>query len=271
MNYREQPPSAALAPYIRCFWAISDDVGGQADFEPVLPDGCPEIVFNLADRIQRQHDDGSIETQPETVFSGQLKRRILIRPSGVVSLFGVRFQPAGAAPFVGIPLTELFGSVISPHLISASAFQDLDSRIREAGSFVACVALFESAMLRILANGIDVDKIAEEACRIISQTSGAISVSRLARRYGITERKLQRIFDRNIGISPKRYSRIQRFQSFVREIEEAESPNILDIALAAGYYDQPHLIREFRDIAGRSPLEYFKQTHRISELFTTAK
>ncbi|MCJ1888541.1 hypothetical protein LNN38_27120, partial [Pseudomonas sp. LA21] len=64
--------------------------------------------------------------------------------------------------------------------------------------------------------------------------------------------------------------RIQRFQSFVREIEAAELPNILDSALAAGYYDQPHLIREFRDFAGSSPLEYFKQTHRISELFTTA-
>ena len=92
MNYREQPPSAALAPYIRCFWSISDDVGGQADFEPILPDGCPEIVFNLADRFQRQHDDGSIETQPETIFSGQLKRRILIRQA-LSAFLALGFSP----------------------------------------------------------------------------------------------------------------------------------------------------------------------------------
>jgi len=68
MEYFEAGPSPRLAGFIKCFWAIRSDVGSGTP-EPVLPDGCPEIVFNLADPFLRLHADGSREIQPAAITS----------------------------------------------------------------------------------------------------------------------------------------------------------------------------------------------------------
>src|SRR5688572_14965024 len=82
MQYLEHIPQGHIRSIVKCFWEIQSDLDPESPPEPVLPDGCPEIVFNLADRFERIGANGEIETQGAAIVSGQIRQRILIRPTG---------------------------------------------------------------------------------------------------------------------------------------------------------------------------------------------
>jgi AraC-like DNA-binding protein len=269
MEYLEAKPSPRLAGYIKCFWSIRSDVGSVGP-EPVLPDGCPEIVFNLADRFRRIHPDGSHETQAAAIVSGQLRSSISIMPTGRVELFGVRFHPSGAFPLLRTRMHELTDRVEALDSLIGHDGSEILERIAAADSFRDRVLEFERFLLRSLAGSVWSDDLPGRLSRIIIERRGQISVSGLCASTGLGERRLERTFQRFVGLSPKTFARIVRFQNVVRRIEQAESTNLLDTALDLGYYDQSHMVREFREFAGKSPLAYFEETHRISELFTTS-
>jgi hypothetical protein len=124
MRYRAIPPSPYLAKYIECFWTLeSHDKSSTASPERILPDGCVEIIFNLADPFKRYHPDGTLEIQPKTLLTGQMRRYARIEPTGCVKLLGVRFHPGGSYPFLPLSLSELTDKIIS--------FDSVESRFEE--------------------------------------------------------------------------------------------------------------------------------------------
>src|SRR5688500_11552812 len=112
MIYRETPPSPELARFVRCYWSLQYEATADLNEpEVVLPDGCPEIVFNFSDPFIRLGPDRE-EMQPTALLAGQMNGRILIRPTGNVNIFGVRFEPGGAFPLVRFPLNEITDKII---------------------------------------------------------------------------------------------------------------------------------------------------------------
>lgn len=268
MNYLEAHPSKSVAGHIKRFWTLEYDSAGDAsEPETVLPDGCPEIVFNLSDRFRRVDSDNH-HVQPSTLFAGQMSRSITIRPTGRVRLFGVRFHPAGAFPLGGFPMHQLTDQIIGIECAIGRAGVELESRIWEAESFEQRTAAFELYFTRKLAAQRNEDAMAAYAAGLIADSGGSISISRLSGRIGVSERRLERRFRSRVGLSPKTLARIVRFQGVVRRIQSAETPNMLDAVHELGYFDQSHLIRDFREFSGDTPLGYFEKTHKISDAFT---
>ena len=268
MIYSESQPSADLTEYIRCFWELRYSAHDTATPEPVLPDGCPEIVFNLSDHFLRVHND-RLERQPRVLLAGQLTHRILIRPSGSVDLFGVRLQPAGAVSVLGIPVDEVTDKIVDLGDMERNV-RSMEDRIAAALSFKERIGLVESFVRRRLRQTIAGDQAAAIATNLICRFSGSEPVSRIRRRLDISERQFERRFKRTVGIGPKMFSRIVRFQSVLRTVQTGTSTNLLDAALGSGYYDQSHLIRDFREFSGMTPADYFDRVHGISDVFTGA-
>ncbi|MEQ1762254.1 MAG: helix-turn-helix domain-containing protein [Pyrinomonadaceae bacterium] len=267
MIYRESTPSFECSGIVERFWSVEYDAGSEAPPEPVLPDGCPEIVFNLADRFQRIPTYGDVETQASAIVSGQIRSRLLIRPTGRVSLFGVRFRPNAAMGFLGVAMSSLTDQVVPLSDVIGGLSGELESRIGETANFEERVAIVESALGSRRSNG-DASIVAG-LTEMITESGGRMSVMELVDRSGVGERRIERMFDKYVGVSPKVFSRIVRFRSVVRSIEAADSFGLLDTALSFGYFDQSHMIHEFNEFAGTSPRGYFEQTHRLSELFTS--
>jgi len=265
--YSESYPSASLHSVIDRYWSIEYDGSSDAPVEPVLPDGCPEIVFNLADRFQRIPTYGDVETQSSAIVSGQIRSRLLIRPTGRVSLFGVRFRPHAAAGFLGVAMSSLTDHIVPLESVVGVFSGELESRIAEAETFEDRVIVVEAALESRRSKG-DAG-IAAGLTKLIADSGGRFSVRELVDRSGIGERRMERMFDKYVGVSPKVFSRIVRFRGVVRSIDTADSFGLLDTALSFGYYDQSHMIHEFNEFAGTSPLAYFEETHRLSELFTS--
>lgn len=265
MIYLESPPSIRYAGRIRCFWAIEDDASTGDSMQPVLPDGCPELIFNLSDRFRKLNTKNEYEFQPRTIAAGQLTKHLLIGPSGKVSLFGVRFKPAGAFGVFRFPLSQLTDRIECLGDIWGSNEDRLHEKLASAGNVNDRIYVFERYL-----DELDVTELAcfkEMEHAVCSLEIGRISVSKLAIELGWSERRLERRFDQHIGLSPKFFSRINRFQRLIRTLESGTVDDLAGTAIECGYYDQPHMNREFASFAGTSPMAFLESSHRMSELF----
>ncbi len=268
MNYLEATPSRFLAEFVKCFWTLEYENTQPADPEPVIPDGCVEIIFNLSDRFRRFHKNGDIETQASCLIAGQMHTNVLIGPLGNVDLFGIRFHPAGAFRFMRFDMKELSDRIDPLESVLGSSVTLVEEHLAHQPDFQSRVAIAEAYLAGLMRSiTVNTSPYVDHALTIISSGQGNISIRDIAIEVGISERSLERLFSRYVGTTPKAYSRIVRFQNVLREIEGSESPDILDTALAFGYYDQSHLINDFNQFSGSSPAAFLERSRQMTDIF----
>jgi len=260
MHYREIRPKPPLSDYVECFWVLQGDGQVQSSPERLLPDGCVELILNFGDPFNEHiRETGLTEVQPLRFIVGQMTRPVLISPSGRIDVVGVRFAPGGALPFIRIPLKELTDSTVTLSDIDPA----LDREIAECPN----PELVESLLTRLLASRNLRSSEVRYATSCIVNSNGRVPVDQLAHDTGISGRQLERRFLREVGLPPKLLSRILRFQQVFRAVEHP-GMNWAAVAVDCGYFDQAHLIRDFRQFAGRTPSVQFEDFTRFSEMFT---
>ncbi|MBI3447557.1 MAG: AraC family transcriptional regulator [Acidobacteria bacterium] len=257
MNYREVKPTPALAAHLECFWFAGDGVAPPPGRPPerILPDGCVEWLFHLGDPFRRVTDSGSAELQPQSFVVGELTRHLVVTPSGRVRTMGARFKPGGAYRFVPIPLGLLTdrvaptadvwgadGSRIEDAVMSARSDGD---RIRRVEAFLTAQGDRRAARPRL-----------DAAVASILRSQGCARVSDLAHLVGSSPRQLEREFRSGVGLTPKGLARTIRFQNLMRLVGEPRLREWASLALDAGYADQSHMVREFREFAGQTPTDH---------------
>ena len=267
MRYGELKPTPRLRPFIECFWTLEGDGPvGLSSPERILPDGCAELILNFGDRFLQHSDNNQRELQPRYFLVGQMTGPILISPCGRVELLGIRFQPGGTRAFLGVPAHEFKDRVVElgdlsrkfeRELLQACAAQpSLAGKIAAAERFLAVqftASKADSDLLTLAGNVIDY--------------RGLVSVDELASAAGISGRQLERRFLLEVGIGPKLLARIVRFQQVFRAMDEANAAWV-DVALACGYYDQAHLIRDFKQFARQTPSVLLANQTALAESFT---
>lgn len=270
MQYLEIQPSPRFADLVKCFWSLEYQNSGADEPEPVVPDGCVEIIFNLSDRFRRYHANGDIETQSASLVAGQMQSSILIGPSGNVRLFGIRFRPTGAFPFFRFGMNDLADRIEPLDSVWGGEVASIEDRLSAAVSFEGQVAVAEAALAERFVEKNRVDPWLRNAVNLISTESGIKPVGVIAKEIGISERGLERRFRQSVGLTPKMFSRIVRFQRVLKSLETAAEPDIIDTALSFGYYDQSHLINDFRQFSGTTPTAFLERSHRMTEIFVSA-
>ncbi|MGE3466019.1 MAG: DUF6597 domain-containing transcriptional factor [Pyrinomonadaceae bacterium] len=269
MHYEEIPPSEPLKKHVKCYWALKIEGADQTcGPETVLPDGCLEIVFNLADPFRRIHPEGQVELQPSAIAIGQMRRFVTIEPTGRVDLFGVRFHPAGAYHFFKCPLSQLTESIVDLDSVLGRDHSYFEARIQAARSSAERVAVVERVLLGSTAKAQPHETVVEIVKDHIARHDGVVSIHATARQFGVSQRQLERHFLDLVGVSPKFYSRIVRLQSLLSTVRSGRQTDLLAAALQFGFYDQPHLAREFAWFAGQSPSAFFRKENRMSDAFS---
>lgn len=268
MRYREFQVSPPLANFVECIWSLEGNPG-QASTSPerLLPDGCVELILNLSDLFREYAETGSSDLQPERFIVGQMTRPVFVSPTGNVNLLGIRFAPGGTLPFFPCPPGELTNAIIP--LADAATILDktLSEQVYESREMLDKVRLIESLLIKQLLANHQSDSSLQRAISRIVRSGGQTSVDRLASDLGISGRQLERRFMREVGLGPKLLCRILRFQQVFQAVESANQ-NWALIAAECGYYDQAHLIRDFRQFAGQTPALLFEQFNNFTEMFT---
>jgi AraC-like DNA-binding protein len=265
MDFRVHPVARPLALYVRMIWTLHGEARDDAAAEPVVPDGCVELVLNVGAPFEQTLDDDR-SRQPRAMLVTEVRRPVLIRPTGAVELLGVRFHPAGARAFAAMPMREMIDRATPlDDVLDAQLARDLGA-VFSIGSRDERVARVTEALLASLARGRRFDPLIARLARTIEESDGAIEVDALARDAGLTSRQLERRFDDAVGVSPKSLASVVRFQRVLRAIEHG-TPGWRHIAAACGYYDQAHLIRDFKRYTGTTPRAFATTELPFSEHF----
>jgi len=258
--YLEIAPPAALSPYVQCIWRMSGAAQGDAPPEPIIPDGCAELVLNFGDAFIRHTLDGS-HHQPLRLVAGQITRAVTIQPSGRIDLWGVRFHPWGAAPFLAFSGAEMRDRLTSLDDLAASFERELSCI--EGARF----DLIVDRLLVRLRRARPVDSRVPRLIELVTDGRNPFTVRRLARDIGLSVRRVQTLFRDDIGLSPKQLHRIQRYQRALAIHRADPCLTWSAVAARAGYHDHAHLIHDSRDIAGRTPAELMGSARELTEMF----
>jgi AraC-like DNA-binding protein len=268
MQYREYAPSALLAHSVHCLWTLTGEAAAatEAEAQPVLPDGRPELIVHLADPFERLHADGRHERQPAAIFAGQLSSQLLLRPTGRTAIAGVRFRPDGAAAFLRESQHRFAGLTVPVGDISARLARTIETA-REASQDPAPVVMRLQALLpALIAPAVDM-RVRHVVDRIGRQL-GMIGIRELASEVGLTARHLERRFEQVVGISPKRLARIARFQHALAMLDRLDGARGTRTAAACGFADQAHFVRDFHELAGCPPGEHMLQRAELTSFFS---
>jgi len=235
--YQEQLPSVSLLPWVECVW--SGERTTTAADTAVLPDGCLDLVYMRGAGLM-------------AVGAMTVQQRVDL-PEGAV-LAGIRFQPGMATRFLGIPAGELTDiSVPLPGL------EDLKAKLDDAKSSGARRSLLLSALSTPDAPPDPIER-AIEAMRL---ERGVTDLDWVAHQAGLSPRQFRRRCLEASGLTPKHLCRVLRFRNARGLAIAASHPDWAGIAIRAGYFDQAHLIRDFREFTGDTPMAVFSNTGAV--------
>jgi AraC-like DNA-binding protein len=267
MRYREIKPQSELRRFVECFWTLEsehDDL--QVSPESILPDGCVELILNSGAPFHEVKDSGERIRQPAHFVVGQMTRPVLIAPTGAVELIGIRFQPGGTMPFLKQPLHELTNRVIELAGLDSALDRELLPALNSSASLTARIQAIESCLTRramIFAGDRRLLKLTAAAVRV----NGRTTIDSLAAAAGVSARQLERRFLGEVGIGPKLFCRILRFQQVFSAVVE-NSAGWAALAIDCGYYDQAHLIRDFQQFARQTPAVLLAHNGGLTEAFS---
>lgn len=224
----------------------------------ILPDGAMELIVNLGDpqRLCAQDDLERHTLFRHSWISGERTAPLVIDEVGYVHLIGIRLRAGGAWPFLGVPLREFSGQVVELEAVLGAEMRDLRNRLGEATSEEARFDLVERWLRQRARERTPPTRAVRHALNVIHEGADAVRIGRLADEIGISHKHLLREFDRCVGLTPKAFARICIFQRVVQFVGQKRKVDWTDAAATCGYYDQAHLIREFRAFSGLTPLSY---------------
>lgn len=254
MSPVEYAPTERLRPFVRSIRVIR---ASATNTQAVLPEPGFVLGFRFSGPA------ALLETGAARPLAGagligvrtSLRRMKTFGGSGVVVTV---FRELGAAQFFDLPMHELFGAVVGLADVTARAeVAEIEERLAEAESDPRRVAIVDEYLCRRL-RARSPDPLVAAAISALRSAGGSIRIGPLAKRLGTSQDPLEKRFRRTVGASPKQIASIIRFRRVVAG--HARGASLTSLAYEAGYFDQSHLIRDFRSFTGEAPERFLRGT-----------
>jgi AraC-like DNA-binding protein len=251
LQYTEFAPSIALQPYIGYYWELKSN-GTLLHEHPyhVVADGSVDLIFNC-----QQAAESMLSVTNTQAFDIQL--------SGVVHYLGIRFLPACVHYFFEIPLMELTGQTLPSGDCFGKEVKELEAQLLEDADLLQRIPLLETALIqRFTKRNYNSDPRFLQSLHHILQSSGNAFIQTEVAEW-ISPRQMRRLFERYIGLNPKTFARVTRFQQTLAAMQRTPRTYWGRLFYDYGYFDQAHFIREFKIFYGDTPknLQFLKNNH----------
>ena len=257
-------PKPDTSHLVRRYWEVRDE-STEPEIKEIIPDGYPEIIFHFGDPY-RINIDGSWRMQDRNLIAGQIKKHFRLENTGASDMFGIKLQPWAMAMLLSIDSSSLTDNVIPLDPTKHPRLVALASNIAASEHFQDRVNASEEFLLDFIrANPIE-PRPEQEIVSEIIRCNGTVELSQLLSDHGVHERSLERYFKKHIGLTPKFYCRIIRF-SHILHLAGEEPRDWSAITYAAGFYDQSHFIRNFKEFTGKEPTAYGFNEQTMANFF----
>jgi AraC-like DNA-binding protein len=227
-----------------------------------LPNGNIEIIIDLTDTPKYIFDNDSLmEIQAcKRVWISGMRSEYITIPSGLdAEMFIIEFKKGMAHSFLGRPLTEITGKVVDGDLILDKAFIELREQLLGSRCAKERFAMAEKTLQSAFAGRLCVNPFIDFAIGKIVTMPSALTIKSIADKTGFSSKHFIKIFSDHVGVPPKLFLRIIRFQRAIREIEIKGTIHWASLAYECGYYDQAHFIADFRGFSGFTPQQYMQR------------
>lgn len=264
MQFVTYSPGPPLAAHVAYFWALRD--APTHSTERIVPSGTLELVVNLHSDLLRIYDLDSMAwtRYSGAVVSGAYRRFFVIDTRDHESIVGVHFRPGGAWAFLGVAPGELADRHVDLETLWGSSALELHDRLCAAATAVDRFAVLETALVLRLAGFHHGHPAVPFALNELGRPG--VTVGEVAASVDLSRRRLIEVFTAEVGMTPKRLSRVLRFQRASALARSGTAVDWARLARACGYFDQSHLIHDVSEFTGTSPGRLRPASEQVKEL-----
>lgn len=251
-------PAPPLSEFVELLWLYEGYQQPHAK-ERLLPDGSMELVINLNEdltRVYDPHDTQEFRTLRGPVMVGAHSEFFVIDTAEQHSVAGVHFKPGGAFPFLDVPAGELHNTLVSLEDLWGSMAGQLRERLLEAATPAGKLRVLEQALLARAADRLARHPAVAFALREFRGAPHTHTIAEVTGQIGLSAKRFIEVFSGEVGLTPKLFCRVRRFQRVLRRIGAGRPVEWAAVAADCGYFDQAHFIHDFRAFSGINPSTY---------------
>jgi len=257
-------PSLLLAPFVKYYWVLETEDDSVVT-ERTISTGCMSIVFHRGSRLFSSFGN---DLQPQSFISGQTKFYTDVTSTGKINMIVVVFQPYAVKAFFPMSMYEFHEKNIALDDIGDPALNDLKKRVLDTVDDNQCISMIESYLLNRLHSFDEYNMKRIDAVIKGINEQPMINVTDLSQIACLSDKQLNRVFAEYVGSMPKEFIRIVRLQRALYLLQNSATENFTQLAYECGFYDQAHLIKEFKAFSGYTPKEYLLVCDPYSDYFS---
>jgi len=268
MDFTRITPHHDLDEFIECYWMMNSD-DSVPIVEKIIPDGFTEIIFNYRD-VYKSKISGNWNLQSPNLLAGQLKTFFYLQNTGTTGSVAVKLKPAALTLLFGLSMHQYVDKIVDLDAIPNSQLKQLKEKILE------CISIESKIQEQFVKSILDdyftlliqtaSENPLKESIELIFSSHGLVTVAEMAAVAGVGERQLERLFKKYIGLSPKYYARIIRF-NYIFKLIKSKKNSWTEIVYQSGYYDQSHFIKNFKAFTGEDPSSYYFEERNMANFF----
>ena len=264
MEYVGQVPAPPLDRFIDDIYCLTGVPRHRRVNVPPMPSA--HLFVNLGGPVRLRDSDPSV---PSAVFTdgwfmGVWTRRFLFEYPAWTRLVGVHFKPWGMSPFADIPAAGLRDRWVPVDAVWQRSLDRIRNQVGGIASATGTLRALEEELRSRLAEapprGLD---LVQHTGRRLETSHGAVPVGALTDAAGVSGNHLATQFKSHVGVPPKRVARIYRFARLILSVDALRPVDWPGLAHTAGYFDQAHFSREFKDFTGHTPMQYLALRRRF--------
>lgn len=258
MIYRTYIPRPPLSDFVKLFW-FYEGYDPPHEMERILPTGTTELIINLRDDTLKVYDPCDTErfrSFGRSVICGAHSDFFVIDTACQAATMGVHFGPGGAFPFLTLPAGELRDTHVSLETLWGAAATDLRDLLLEAETLEKRFDILEQTLLDQATRPLTLHPAVVFALKEFQRIPHTRAISEVTDQIGLSQRRFIQAFRDEVGLTPKLFCRIRRFQEVLRRIEVGDQVEWANVAHSCGYFDQAHFIHDFRAFSGLNPTAY---------------
>ncbi|MBN2773703.1 MAG: AraC family transcriptional regulator [Prolixibacteraceae bacterium] len=250
-------PNNILKRYLKNYCIV--EIADSTDFLPterIYPNGNICIVFHYGYSSKFKARNSNAYIEPNLVICGQQTSYYDLSLSGKTGMILITFKPQGLRAFFNFPAKELLNENISLNLMIKNEASVLENKLLNFRNNNQRIAAIDDFFINRLAINRDFDRI-DFAVKLIEHSKGQIKTQQLSQETCLGIKQFERIFTNHVGLNPKKFSSIIRFQNVIQTKNKHKKPDLNQLAINNGYYDQSHFIHDFKNLTDQSPRDFF--------------
>ncbi|PAB59481.1 helix-turn-helix domain-containing protein [Anaeromicrobium sediminis] len=254
-----------LKSLIKYFW-VMDSHGLINISHKLLPVNNIDMILNLSSSIKYIDLNGKEIICNNSHFSGLRKKHYTIVQRGKGEVIGISFFPQGIYPFLKVPINEFKNKIIDIDLVIKEFTNRLKEKLYNKKTLSDRLSVLEEELINILDFNLLLGKEKNSILNEFNRSMDKLNIKEFCNLYGVNERRLERLFNKHVGVSPKEYHKISRFQYILKMLLEQDYEDLTSLAYEGRYYDQTHFVKEFKSYTGTSPSNFIKEKKSVKEI-----